>query len=66
VQRVSDPRRGGAGVPDLPRVPGGFPPGMPAADDAASMGAAVPPYWQAWPSGVPTGLMGGAGTASFY
>jgi subtilisin len=66
VQRVSDPRRGGAGVPDLPRVPGGFPPGLPAADDAASMGAAVPPYWQAWPSGVPAGMMGGAGPASFY
>jgi subtilisin len=72
VQRVPDPQRGGAGVPDLPRVPGGFPLGQPAAESLANA-AAMAPYWQvpdqAWLAGWSAGLGAralGGGATRFY
>ena len=59
VPRFADPLRGGAGVPYLPRVPGGqslLAMGLPAADGTADR-FAIPAYWpvpvQAWPAWLP-------------
>jgi len=57
VARVSDPRRGGAGVPDLARVPAAqsFTMGLAAADGAER--GAMPAFWpvsvQGWPTWLP-------------
>jgi subtilisin len=45
VARFGDPQRGGAGIPDLQRVPAGqsFAMGLPGADSAERLG--LPPHW---------------------
>jgi subtilisin len=57
VPRFPDPLRGGAGVPDLARIPGGQSFGMGFFPDGAER-IATPLYWpvssQAWPTWLPT------------
>jgi subtilisin len=68
VPRFADPLRAGAGVPDLPRVPGGpgFAMGLSLAEGAQRMG--LPPRWPlaapAWPAAWITPIGGAA--AGFY
>ena len=56
VPRVPDPQRGGAGVPDLARIPGGQNLTMGFPDGAERI--ATPTYWpvsvQGWPTWLPT------------
>jgi subtilisin len=55
VPRFPDPQRGGAGVPDLARIPGGQSFSMGLFADAAER-AAMPRYWPGTPQGWPTWL----------
>jgi subtilisin family serine protease len=65
VPRFADPQRGGAGVPDLPRIPSGqsFAMGLSVPDGAERL--AIPTYWpasqQGWPATWPPPRAAAAG-----